>query len=840
MGAVDSDVAFRACLGVLLSLLACGQLWVAGALFKHRHNSLLELSQPVALSLFAASGAVATLSSLTLAWSGGDGVCAVRQPIILLSISFMGSILVARSWRIGCIASPALAFSSAKAVEPSGGEDDARPSRSITRQTTLARIQKRVALHEGRLKALRMLSAMWGWTRFVRGCGRQSAPLRRSIGIKQQIQFEDSMWVAVTLMVPQIILQVVNLSVPALRMQSAEIDLGEYACQSELGPLMLTLGTLVSATPFLLALLLNVPSEGLPDIFCEFHQMAASLRVSIGVLVITLPVVLMVENELPSARAYLLTASVLGFVIPLCYHVAFASMSACNGRRGKSQIKKRPSHVERSNSQLPITRRKSSMGRSSFSQSSETDGEDNLELLQMAENAATMGTMYETLGNLPKAIQIDHEVLSLFKDDSEYSNEGFTDSEVRSFGPKTLQVVIAALVSTAKRSMNHRGTCNEDEEKERYREMGIKSAYGAMDVFERAPAKHLIQDRSVLFPAYSLMSVLIKGGISMTPNDQSAADFENGFASHFVRDTSFQLVHHCRSLSMKAEALATHGRFDEALCVISDIKSIYDPALHSKPIASNYGTDHCARVLALSAVWLQHLNRAQEAREHIDYAIENILPGVAETKELMSLSYVFAITVQVLRAQGRVALCSELWEKHGFAPPANQPSLATHFLEAVLVLLRCCNVQSDTHNNLESNNSIESDVAWALDEEEKIVQWGARIWSEMICWSFHSLWAEICLLLANNPTTSAGRSRALIERGLRLSSLAEAELKDDKGNITSQISYASHLRIRSELVSTHSQNTHAANKREKPKRRGNAAASINGSSGGGGSLEEKR
>ncbi|KAL9184766.1 hypothetical protein ACHAXT_012736 [Thalassiosira profunda] len=300
----------------------------------------------------------------------------------------------------------------------------------------------------------------------------------------------------------------------------------------------------------------------------------------------------------------------------------------------------------------------------------------------------------------------------------------------------------------------------------------------------------------------SLVSVMLRGGVKVS-GDEDPNDSEVCFSTSFIRDTQYVVFHYLRALSMKAEVLVKCERYDDALDVVNDINALYSPALHSQAIADNYGTDHCARTLALSALWLQHLNRDDEARERTDHVIENILPGVAETKELLSLSYVFAIIVHVLRAQGRVALCSELWDKHGFEQPANQPPIAKHFLEALLVLLRCGGVQSDAppHSNHEQTNSIESDVAWALDEEEKIVPWGIRIWSESVCWSFHSLQAEICLALAKNPTATYDQRRGLIERGLRLCNDAEAKLKDDKGNVSNPISYNSHVRIQSELLS---------------------------------------
>ena len=112
IGAARSTLAFCACFGSLLMLFGSIQLFVAAKLFLNRHNSLFELSQPLGLSLFAISGSIATVASFLFALPQSNVACALRQPIILTNLTLMGSVLVARSWRIGCIVCPACTFAS--------------------------------------------------------------------------------------------------------------------------------------------------------------------------------------------------------------------------------------------------------------------------------------------------------------------------------------------------------------------------------------------------------------------------------------------------------------------------------------------------------------------------------------------------------------------------------------------------------------------------------------------------------------------------------------------------------------------------------------------------------
>ena len=86
----SSLTTFRACFGTLIALFASAQLYVAVKLYNNRHNSLIELFQPVGLSFFTVAGGVATLACFLFALPEYDVSCILRQPIILICISFMG------------------------------------------------------------------------------------------------------------------------------------------------------------------------------------------------------------------------------------------------------------------------------------------------------------------------------------------------------------------------------------------------------------------------------------------------------------------------------------------------------------------------------------------------------------------------------------------------------------------------------------------------------------------------------------------------------------------------------------------------------------------------------
>ena len=60
--------------------------------------------------------------------------------------------------------------------------------------------------------------------------------------IRQQITFTDSMRLASALMIPQLILQILNVSVPSMRMRSIDLDDGMHTCQSDTDIWLLIVG----------------------------------------------------------------------------------------------------------------------------------------------------------------------------------------------------------------------------------------------------------------------------------------------------------------------------------------------------------------------------------------------------------------------------------------------------------------------------------------------------------------------------------------------------------------------------------------------------------------------
>eukprot|EP00985_Skeletonema_marinoi_P024909 scaffold17801_cov72-Skeletonema_marinoi.AAC.1 len=253
------------------------------------------------------------------------------------------------------------------------------------------------------------LSTLSQLGRYVGSCGREKIGTSNS-GIRRAITFADSIFVAMVLLIPQLVLQIVNLSVPGVRMGSVEIlegvGVGHYTCESRAGPYVLMVGIVLAAIPFGISLLINVKSKGVPDKFRELDDIVASMTSSFWMLLATLPTVGMIGQTQPNARAYLLAASVLSFVLPLSYNIAqtrLQNVTMSTGLARGNANSKQGSSIQRQ------TKRTSS--------SSSRDGKvkDDPQILQAAEETAIMGKMFDTMGSTSKAVAMNRDILTLFK-----------------------------------------------------------------------------------------------------------------------------------------------------------------------------------------------------------------------------------------------------------------------------------------------------------------------------------------------------------------------------------------------------------------------------------------
>jgi len=758
---IDDDVKiFRACYGTIIAILGCIQMYVAAILYQHRNNLLLELYQPVWLALFAIAGALTTFASFMFALPEFDISCALRQPIIFTCLTLMGNILVARTWRIGCIMGVSQSFIR---------EEDTGAQRKIETSITTSR-----------LAIMKLFSRISSWRGFISSCGKKKSI--NNTGIRRKITFADSVWVVAVLMIPQLTLQIINLSIP-IRAESVEYE-EVYVCESAAGSRSLIVGLVLVIIPFFLSLLLNTKGDGaVPDQFRELSEISSSLLASFFILIITLPTAAVIKDIAPEAYAYLMGASILSFTLPCCFCVAWKRAYVINIKsQGTKKTAGKPTQTFKRSS----------------STTSDNDNEHNQTRLKEAEDASVMGEMFDTMGQRDKALEVDRGILTLFKSDGEYSWEtGFSSSEIRSMGPKELEVVVSTMIASAKRwwkVFQFERKSIEDDKGEEAKSRAFRTCMDGLSIFKEAPAKKMLKDRSFVFPGYSFMVTLIKTLAAYIPPDgQSPEKFENELALHFVEEADYQQYHHCRALAMQADMLRKYGRYEDALLAVDEMKLSYNPHLHSKVILEEYTSDHCADILAASVAWLCYLDRKEDALRLCDYIIKQILPEIGE-REFISLTVILYPICLYFKDQGKAKAADalDLYQKHIILPNKGVKTLpvVAELITPMKIMLNCCCSDGDKYA------SMKDDIAFMLnEEEEKYPAWIETTAVTYLDMAFSTIYAEVCLCLSRMDACDKLESDTLIKEGYRYLDISEITLKKEDGTITSAVAYSYYSRV---------------------------------------------
>lgn len=515
------------------------------------------------------------------------------------------------------------------------------------------------------------------------------------------------------------------------------------------------------------------------------------MKLGLGVLVITAPSIGMIPTPTPNVEAYLWAASALSITLPLIWKLAWTKIYNLTWKANTCRVK-----VVRKSA----VARQRSLQRPSFSSPKGAKESGNLETIQMAEDALTMGKMFETMGRSDKALETYRNTLSMFKNDDDfYADEGFTESEIRNFGAKELQIVLSVLITSSKLA----GTVQHAEEAGRL-------CLEALKVVDEAPAKRSLKDRSVIFQVYSFAATVVKGGRMAPPHGQNPAEFEMSLVSKYVCETRHSIYHHCRSLCLRAEVWAKCKEFDKALAVLDEVKSLYDPGMHSTAISNDYGSDHCANTISLSSLWLLYLDRPTDALKTSNDVIACILPAIDGRNNMLGLTLLLMPVVFVLKFHGEEERAQRLFDEsiaQAFGNDSKSPAKA--IIRPVMMLLTLARIESrtpvaDTNGDATPHYAdLNADIAWMLEGEEKVTDWSDTIFTN-IGWSPYSILADVCLHLAlqvskNKKNCDPNTKAALIGEGLRFFELAEKKMKDIDGNVVLPIPYFLHERVGKEL-----------------------------------------
>ena len=183
---------FQISMSIILAIIAILQLALLTAFIIHRSKRVLEFAQPLYVCIHIIAGIIATGACYLFLYITNVG-CVIREPLLFLSISLIGSTIAARAWRISTLMSNPLMTSSGREINP-----DKVPRVEKCRQFILMAIS---ALSGCDYNAISMVSRQRSRSnrRDLDGGGR---PLRVKITSGQMIRAILILWF------PQILLQI--------------------------------------------------------------------------------------------------------------------------------------------------------------------------------------------------------------------------------------------------------------------------------------------------------------------------------------------------------------------------------------------------------------------------------------------------------------------------------------------------------------------------------------------------------------------------------------------------------------------------------------------------------
>jgi hypothetical protein len=274
---------------------------------------------------------------------------------------------------------------------------------------------------------------------------------------------------------------------------------------------------------------------------------------------------------------------------------------------------------------------------------------------------------------------------------------------------------------------------------------------------------HHFTDRSIVFPLFSGLFLLLKSGA--LPQDEECT-YEQNLVAQYVTETKLNgnPVHYARSLAMHAETMAKLGKFESALSVHSQLRTVYVPELHSEGICNSYGSDRAAQSIGLSAVWLMEVGKEEEALETCDLVINELLPKMDIRNVHNSYMLMFPILL-IMQSHGKSLVAYKLFKEYvvdafdqHFGEGGSTPSRFLH--KPMLMFL-------DLDGNQERDvMDFASYLHWALRENN--IRFGAR--NNIPGLSFGRLHdcisASICLLLAKRVECERGTKKHLVVSAL--------------------------------------------------------------------------
>jgi hypothetical protein len=320
----------------------------------------------------------------------------------------------------------------------------------------------------------------------------------------------------------------------------------------------------------------------------------------------------------------------------------------------------------------------------------------------------------------------------------------------------------------------------------------------ALEIYERAPGRVEMKDRSIIFPMFSGISVFLKGGKIQQDKE---CNFEQNLVRKFVRETKLhgEPTHYTRALAMQCEVQARLGKYRQALETFGILKSIYNPEEHSEGVSATYGTDRSAQAFSQSALWHAQLGELKQSYAVCEYVLTDLFV-LMDPKNVLNSCELLLPIIRIYKPLGQAKRMRDLFDKHvvqnfhkhfdkdGFTP-------CLPLFKPLMMLLDIC------HDPVAFPN-FEEAVEWLTEEENGVPPDFLDSIICKLCWSPYGMVAELCLRIATRLIKVNGNyldAKRLVEKGLGLAKKAHRKLWKS-GKVLLPIAYEIHKPVYDELV----------------------------------------
>ena len=756
---LDNSLAFRIWFGILLLVLILAQLKILVGILLHRQKPSMRLSQPTALAIFLSSGIITTASCYLLLPSS-DVSCALRDPLLLVSLQLSGSTLMARAWRIEVLLCPAL--NSGADIKPGIVTNAKMRAFAGKAKNFLITVCDRLVAWQ-RLCDIRQMKYLCRCGRQVAATNTHSIHRTSSKGLRRTVSIPSLLFLVFILCLPQITLQILNLSIDTMRgKRTIGFDgftgLSTYECKSVLGFGFTWLGAILAIIPYAATIILSIPSSGLPPIFDELRLFTSSLSMSAIVISATGPAYAMSRLS-PDAAAFLLSATVLCAPLSLCWLVGRTKLNLVRSGGGNGTVNlRRDSKAE---------------------ESKDTSQQSFADFEKAASLALDLGSMFKAMGQKDREIELYDDALGkLNSTDGKNRAEdekigGFLKRDIKNLEPKTLKLLLKLLVAKGRALINYS-----------FREYschirGASVFMDAISIFEEAPASRRLKDRAILFPCYSSLYQQLKSmAIAVGDCNKGNLEVEQRLSRLFMDDSKVLALSHCRALALHSQVKGRLGDGVEAIASVETMRAIYSPELHSELIVNSYATDKCAQAIAETSFWHLSLGNVEMAQRVCEEVINDIIPQMFQESAnsfCLVIMPLLAVYEHLNWPEGKAALCLELFQKfvidvfYAFEGKHGQSPCDRLFIPVPLLLRLVSTGGKDL-----LDYDIENDIKWALEEfdnEDEFFNALDCIYGNT-CWPPKTAVAEICYLLAKRlvarPNTNIETQKKLVERGIAI------------------------------------------------------------------------